>query len=439
MLGVSAGTVLALTRFPGRRILISLVNTGMGLPPVVVGLFVSISLWRNGPLGVLGLLYTPTAMIIAQSVIATPIVTGISLAAIQQLPRKLRLQILALGATRWQMVRLLLREARLPLLAAVMAGFGGVISEVGASIMVGGNIKGLTRVLTTATVMETGPGQLRRRDRAQRHPAAADLRRELPADAHPAARAPAVSAAAPILEVRGLRVRKGGADLLDIPALAVAAGETLSLIGPNGAGKSTLLLALSGIEQPAAGELRFRGERVPSGAASLAYRRRIAMVFQEPLLFDTTVFENVASGLRLRGVAKGEIGRRVGESLERFRIGHLADRSARTLSGGEAQRTSLARAMAVAPEILLLDEPFAALDPQSREGLIEDLARTLRETGTTTVFVTHDRVEAQRLADRIAVLERGRAAAGRHRRGGAAPPRGRLRRRRSSASRTCCR
>ena len=158
VLGVSAGTVLALTRFPGRRFLISLVNTGMGLPPVVVGLFVSITLWRNGPLGVLGLLYTPSAMIIAQSVIATPIVTGISLAAIQQLPRKLRLQILALGATRSQMVALLLREARLPLLAAVMAGFGGVISEVGASIMVGGNIKGLTRVLTTATVMETGRG-----------------------------------------------------------------------------------------------------------------------------------------------------------------------------------------------------------------------------------------------------------------------------------------
>ena len=158
LLGVSAGTALALTRFPGRRVLVSLVNTGMGLPPVVVGLFVSISLWRNGPLGVLGLLYTPTAMIIAQSVIATPIVTGISLAAIQQLPRKLRLQILALGATRRQMVQMLLREARLPLLAAVMAGFGGVISEVGASIMVGGNIKGQTRVLTTATVMETGRG-----------------------------------------------------------------------------------------------------------------------------------------------------------------------------------------------------------------------------------------------------------------------------------------
>lgn len=158
ILGVAAGVFLALNRFPGRRLLISLVNTGMGLPPVVVGLFVSILLWRNGPLGVLHLLYTPMAIVIAQAVIATPIIAGLSLAALQQLPPDLRLQILTLGATRTQMVWMLLREARLPLLAAIMAGFGGVISEVGASIMVGGNIKGSTRVLTTATVMETGKG-----------------------------------------------------------------------------------------------------------------------------------------------------------------------------------------------------------------------------------------------------------------------------------------
>jgi tungstate transport system permease protein len=158
VLGISTGTWLALADFLGRRLLISLVNTGMGLPPVVVGLFVTIFLWRNGPLGMLEILYTPTAMVLAQAVIATPIVTGITVASIQNLPPNLRLQILALGATRWQMVWLLIREARLPLLAGVMAGFGGVISEVGASIMVGGNIKGYTRVLTTATVMETGRG-----------------------------------------------------------------------------------------------------------------------------------------------------------------------------------------------------------------------------------------------------------------------------------------
>jgi tungstate transport system permease protein len=159
LIGISTGMLVALTRFPGKKFVVSVVNTGMGLPPVVVGLFVTVFLWRNGPLGFLDILYTPTAMILAQAVIATPIVMGISIAALQNLPAKMRLQILSLGATRLQMVWILLREARLPLMAAVMAGFGGVISEVGASIMVGGNIKGYSRVLTTATVMETGKGE----------------------------------------------------------------------------------------------------------------------------------------------------------------------------------------------------------------------------------------------------------------------------------------
>jgi len=158
LVGISVGTTVALAEFPGRKFVVSLINTGMGLPPVVVGLFVTIFLWRNGPLGFLGILYTPAAMILAQAVIATPIVMGITLAAIQALPKNLRLQILALGATRLQMVWILVKEAKLPLLAGVMAGFGGVISEVGASIMVGGNIKGYSRVLTTATVMETSRG-----------------------------------------------------------------------------------------------------------------------------------------------------------------------------------------------------------------------------------------------------------------------------------------
>ena len=158
LVGVPLGTVLALARFPGRGLAISLVNTGMGLPPVVVGLFVTVLLWRNGVLGFLELLYTPTAMVLAQFVIAAPIVIGLTLAAVQQVPEKFRLQLLGLGASRAQMVWTLLREARLPMLAAVMAGFGGVISEVGASLMVGGNIKGSTRVLTTATVLETSKG-----------------------------------------------------------------------------------------------------------------------------------------------------------------------------------------------------------------------------------------------------------------------------------------
>jgi tungstate transport system permease protein len=158
LLGVPIGAALALTRFPGRSLLVGVVHTGMGLPPVSVGLIISILLWRSGPLGELGLLFTPAAMIIAQAAIATPIVAGLTLAAVQALDPRLRLQLLAIGASPVQMTWWLLREARLPLIAAVIAGFGAVISEVGAAMMVGGNIKGETRVLTTATVLEVGRG-----------------------------------------------------------------------------------------------------------------------------------------------------------------------------------------------------------------------------------------------------------------------------------------
>ncbi len=159
VIGLPLGTWLALGRFRGRDFLLSLVNTGMALPPVVVGLGVSIVLWRSGPLGSLRLIYTPAAIVIAQTIIAAPVVTGLTVAALQQINPRLRLQLLGLGASQIQMILALWREARLPLLAALMAGFGSVISEVGASMMVGGNIRHQTRVLTTAIVMETGKGE----------------------------------------------------------------------------------------------------------------------------------------------------------------------------------------------------------------------------------------------------------------------------------------
>src|SRR5450759_363903 len=159
LVGLPLGSLLALGKFRGRGFWLSLVNTGMALPPVVVGLAVSLFLWRSGPLGDLQLMYTPIAIIIAQTVIAAPVVTGLTSVALQQLNPRLRLQLLGLGASRWQMVLLLWKEARLPLLAALMAGFGSVISEVGASMMVGGNLRGQTRVLTTAIVLETGMGE----------------------------------------------------------------------------------------------------------------------------------------------------------------------------------------------------------------------------------------------------------------------------------------
>jgi tungstate transport system ATP-binding protein len=214
----------------------------------------------------------------------------------------------------------------------------------------------------------------------------------------------------PVLYADRLRVEREGATVLDVPSLSVFGGETLAVIGPNGAGKSTLLLALATILAPSAGSVLFRGSPVGAGEAALPYRRRIAVAFQEPLLFDGTVAWNAAEGLRLRKVPPAKAAQRAGEMLERLKVAHLAGRSARTLSGGEAQRVSLARAFAVDPEVIFLDEPFSALDPGSREGIVDDFETALRDSGTTAVLVTHDRNEALRLGDRIAVMIGGRVA-----------------------------
>lgn len=210
-----------------------------------------------------------------------------------------------------------------------------------------------------------------------------------------------------ILRVENLKVKRGGVPVLDIAALNLREGEVLSLIGPNGTGKSSLLLTLAGLLKPEAGNIFFRNEPL-TVKDILAYRRRIAMVFQEPLLLNTTVYDNVASGLKIRGIGSAEINRRVTYCLERFGVQNLVSRSARKLSGGEAQRTSLARAFAVEPEILFLDEPFSALDPPTREALTEDFVNILRETKLSAVMATHDLTEALRISGKLAVMDRGK-------------------------------
>lgn len=214
----------------------------------------------------------------------------------------------------------------------------------------------------------------------------------------------------PILSVRGLKVSRGGVPVLDIEELDIRAGEFLSLIGPNGTGKSTLLLSLAGLLKKSRGDLRFHGRHVENGSRLLDYRRSLAMVFQEPLLFDATVYENVASGLRIRGMSRSSMRPAIEENMALFEVSHLASRSARKISGGEAQRTSLARAFATGPELIFLDEPFASLDPPAKESIIEDLGHAMRLRGTTVVMATHDRMDALRLSDRIAVMENGRIA-----------------------------
>ncbi|HXG02057.1 MAG TPA: ABC transporter ATP-binding protein [Candidatus Binatia bacterium] len=216
-----------------------------------------------------------------------------------------------------------------------------------------------------------------------------------------------MSEPAPVLALTGVRLGRPGGFSLEVPALDVRAGEVLAVLGPNGSGKSTLLRVMALLERPDAGRVWAHGRPVDA-ADALAVRRRMAMVFQQPLLADTTVIENAALGLRFRGVPAAERRTRALGWLERLGVAALADRRARSLSGGEAQRVALARALVLEPEVLLLDEPFAALDEPTRAALIPDLAAILRAERVATVLVTHDRAEARALADRVAVLLGGR-------------------------------
>jgi tungstate transport system ATP-binding protein len=207
----------------------------------------------------------------------------------------------------------------------------------------------------------------------------------------------------PVITVDRVRVRYGAVQALAVDLLDVRAGEILAVMGPNGSGKSTLIRVLGLLERPGEGRVLVRG--VPMDPwATLDVRRQIATVLQQPWLADMTVADNVALGLRFRGVGAAERERRARPWLERLGVASLSDRDARRLSGGEAQRVALARALVLEPAVLLLDEPFAALDAPTRAVLVEDLCQILRTERITTVVVTHDRGEAQLLADRVAVL-----------------------------------
>jgi len=214
----------------------------------------------------------------------------------------------------------------------------------------------------------------------------------------------------PLLEIRDLLVRRDGRPVLTIERLTVEQGEVLAVLGPNGAGKSTLLLVLARLLEAERGEVLFRG-RAMTEESDLAYRRRVSVVMQDPLLLDRSVFDNVALGLRFRRLAASEVRRRVEMWLGRLGIAALRERRGLRLSGGEAQRVALARALALDPELLLLDEPFGSVDEPTRNELLADLRGLLAETHTTTLFITHDAEEVQRIASRAVWLEGGRLVA----------------------------
>lgn len=210
-----------------------------------------------------------------------------------------------------------------------------------------------------------------------------------------------------IIRAANIRVVKEKKEILNVDELILHKGEILSVLGPNGAGKSTLLLVLALLMPPSSGEISFMGETV-TGKNALSFRRRMAVVFQEPLLLNTTVYNNIAQGLKFRGLPRHETSRRVEFWLDKMGIAHLAGRTNRFLSGGEAQRVNLARALVLQPEVLFLDEPFTALDFNTKSELIGELSRIIKESGITTFFVTHDFSEIPYFNGRVAVIEKGR-------------------------------
>jgi tungstate transport system ATP-binding protein len=210
-----------------------------------------------------------------------------------------------------------------------------------------------------------------------------------------------------LIEINNLQIRRGTRVSLEVQSLSIPRGETLAIVGPNGAGKSTLLLALAHLLEPARGEIKFDGKSLTEWD-ELEYRRKISFVFQAPLLMDMTVEQNVALGLKFRGTPMGETQERVGKWMKHLDIESLSKRRAGQLSGGEAQRVSLARAFVLEPDLLLLDEPFSSLDPPTRAKMLGDLSVLLAHDHRTAVFVTHNLKEAAKISHRVAVLVGGR-------------------------------
>jgi ABC-type sugar transport system ATPase subunit len=206
-----------------------------------------------------------------------------------------------------------------------------------------------------------------------------------------------------LIEINNLQIDRNEHTALQVPSLSIRRGETLTVVGPNGAGKSTLLLALARLLKPSHGDILYDGKSLRQWN-ELDYRRKISFVFQAPLLMDMTVEQNVGLGLKFRGTPKEETQARVREWMKQLGVESLSTRRARQLSGGEAQRVSLARAFVLEPELLLLDEPFAALDPPTHAKLLEDLSHILKRDHRTAVFVTHNLKEAARLSHRMAVI-----------------------------------
>ena len=419
--GLLLGAWLAVARFPGHALAVWLVNTLLALPAVVVGLLVYLLLSRSGPLGQLGILFTPSAMVVAQSVLVTPLIAALSRRLVMAALADGGDQLRSLGAGPLATSLLMLVHDRMGVATVLLTAFARAIAEVGAVMIVGGNIAGVTRVMTTTIALETSKGDLALalalgivllavvgavngaigllQWLATRPLSAAAPVRPHAVRRTPIARTPVAAEAMPLIRAEKVTVRFGQVIALNEASLTLHRGDRLVLVGANGSGKTTLLRLLHGL-LPCEG----RCERLPLQPQGRL--PRAAMLFQRPFLLSLSVWRNVWIGLWLSGVPAAERSERCGLALARVGLLDHAARSARSLSGGQQQRLGLARAWALQPDILFLDEPTASLDPGAKneiEALIEEVANS----GVTIVMSTHNLGQAKRLATRVVYLDGG--------------------------------
>ncbi len=424
--GLVLGAWLAVARFRGLGGVVWVLNTLLALPSVVVGLSVYLLLSRAGPLGSLGILFTPAAMVVAQSLLVVPLIAALSRRLVLDALAEGGEQLQSLGAGPLQRALLMLVHERLAVLTVLLTAFGRAISEVGAVMIVGGNIDGVTRVMTTAIALETSKGDLplalalglvllgvvgvvnlaiaglQARADARGAPGPAPSTQSTPREPRPEpASVPTRQPGPELLQLQGAGLRFGAVQALQPLTLAVRRGECLALVGANGSGKTSLLRLLHGL-LPCSEGRRVAVPLQPEGRPPVA-----AMLFQRPFLMRLSVRHNVMLGLALRGVPKAERASRCATALCNVGLQTLAGRDARSLSGGQQQRLALARAWALQPDILFLDEPTASLDPSSKrevEALIADVAAA----GVTLVMSTHNLGQVKRLASRVLYLDHGR-------------------------------
>lgn len=438
LLGLGLGAWLAVTRFRGHGLLVWGLNTLLAMPSVVVGLLVYLLLSRAGPLGSWGILFTPTAMVVAQSILVVPLIAALSRRLVLDALAEGGEQLQSLGARRPAQALLMLVHERLAVLTILLTAFGRAVSEVGAVMIVGGNIDGVTRVMTTAIALETSKGDLplalalgavllgvvgvvnglisalqaRAARAAERSgaPAPVDLEALALAAGAPGSitgsaqeattgTPPAAAPAQPLLKLDDVGLRFGATTALHGLHLTLHRGERLALVGANGSGKTSLLRVLHGL-LPCSGRLQ-RLPLQPEQRAPVA-----AMLFQRPFLLNLTARQNVLLGLALRGVPRAQREARCLQALQRVGLAHRAHSAARALSGGQQQRLALARAWALLPDILFLDEPTASLDPGAKRE-VEALIEAVAHSGVTLVMSTHNLGQVKRLALRVLFLETG--------------------------------